>query len=76
MVAAASIQLDEAELMMVGAKNLPRIVPYACFLSEYLSKVFVDEEVRRVCIARDGDVWIESQSGSGLVEKYLGKFKT
>jgi hypothetical protein len=75
-VAAYAIQQEEAELMMVGAKNLPTVVPYACFLAEYLSKSFADREERLVCIARTGEVWLESKRGSTTEAKDLGNFKT
>lgn len=75
-VAAYAIQQEEAELIMVGAKNLPNVVPYACFLAEYLSKSFVDGEERMVCIARNGEVWVESKRGATTESKDLGNFRT
>jgi len=51
------------------------LVPYTCFIAEYLSSSFLASEERDVCISSDGEVFINSIAGLHTSSRTLGNYR-
>lgn len=75
-VAAYSLQHALPELREKPASQVGMVIPYTCFIAEYLSKSFRDREERDVCISVEGEVFINAIAGMHADSKSLGNYKT
>ena len=75
-VAAYSLIEFAPKLCDTPAAQVGMVIPYTCFLAEYLSKSYRESEGRDVCISTDGTVFINSFAGLYTDSKTLGNYKT
>jgi len=74
-VAAYSLVEALPTLRVKQASEVGMVIPYACFLAEYLSKTFREGEERDVCISADDKVFINAIAGLHTDSKMLGNYK-
>lgn len=74
-VAAYSLQKTLPELRAKPAPQVAMVIPYTCFIAEYLSKSFREREERDVCISAEGEVFINAIAGMHTDSKSLGNYK-
>jgi uncharacterized caspase-like protein len=74
-VAAYSLNQALPELRTRPASQVGMVIPFTCFLAEYLSKSFREREERDVCISAEGEVFINSIADLHTDSKSLGNYK-
>lgn len=71
-VATSSLVNALPQLRIKPAAEVSMVVPYTCFIAEYLSLVYRDGEERDVCISANREVFINSFAGLHTASKSLG----
>ena len=75
-VAAHSLFEAVPSLRMKPAAQVGMVIPYTCFIAEYLSRSYRDGEERDVCISTAKQVFINSIAGLHTESKTLGAYGT
>lgn len=74
-VAAGVLHREVPRLRTCSPSQYGMVLPYLCFLAEYLSRDWQADEIRDVFISRTGEVVINSFAGMSTDSMSLGRYE-